>query len=72
MAKKETTTTTRGGARSGAGRPRLAAHEVRVAVSLRVSPENAELLARMRSAGIHLGMAFDGIIPELAARFGIE
>ena len=62
----------RGGARRGAGRPALDGNSARVNISLRVAPENAALLAKMKAAGIHLGMAFDTIIPELAARYGIK
>lgn len=62
----------RGGARKGAGRPKLDGIAARVNISMRVAPENAALLAKMKGAGIHLGMAFDTIIPELAARYGIQ
>lgn len=62
----------RGGSRKGAGRPTLDGCAARVGISLRISPANAELVAKMKAAGIHLGMAFDTIIPELAARFGIK
>lgn len=68
----ENKTSTRGGARKGAGRPRLDGTQARAIVSLRVAPENAERLRKMKAAGIHLGMAFDEIIPELAARYGID
>lgn len=63
---------TRGGARRGAGRPRLDGETARVGLSLRITPQNAALCAKMKGAGIHLGMAFDTIIPELAARYGIQ
>lgn len=62
----------RGGARKGAGRPSLDGKEARVNISLRLSPANAALCAKMKAAGIHLGMAFDTIVPELAARYGIK
>lgn len=63
---------THGGARRGAGRPRLDGQAARVNLSIRITPENAALCAKMKGAGIHLGMAFDTIIPELAARYGIQ
>lgn len=65
-------TENRGGARKGAGRPRLDGQTARRNISIRVTPENAALLDRMKAGGIHLGMAFDTIIPELAARYGID
>ena len=69
---KQDKTNARGGARTGAGRPRLTAEAARGTITCRVMPQNAQLLARMKEAGIHLGMAMDGIIPELAARYGIQ
>ena len=72
MTEQKKKTENRGGARKGAGRPALDGNSARVNISLRLAPENAALLKKMKAAGIHLGMALDTIVPELAARYGIK
>lgn len=61
----------RGGAREGAGRPLLDGKRTRSTIAFRITPENRALIDRMKAKGVHLGMAFDGMIPEMAARYGV-